>query len=107
MTHVDEEDISPNVTPEEIRRGRKVLGLTLARLASIVGADPAVVEVWEGGAEPCPLSGAMKFKLAYLGLRSLILEEPEFRAMDRKLGSCTKCANESPAKRRGFRRGWR
>jgi transcriptional regulator with XRE-family HTH domain len=81
----DMTDLSPEITPEEIRAGREELGLTQKELGSILGVHHTTVSRWELGAVPCDMPGAVKYALEYLKLREWLLNNEIFQTLDESL----------------------
>ncbi len=87
---IDLNDLSPDITPAQIREGRQEAGLTQEQLAGVIGCSANSVYRWEAGASPCELPGAVKYALEYLKLRRFILDDEVFRNLDQSISDLQK-----------------
>lgn len=79
---LDMTDLSPEITPDEIRAAREEIGATQRELGEVFGVDHTTISRWELGAVPCGIPGAVRYALEYLKLRQSIMNDEVFQNLD-------------------------
>ena len=90
----DMSELSPEITPDEIRAAREELGMTQKELAQFFGVDHTTISRWELGAVPCGVPGAVKYALEYLRLRQHLQADEVFANLDAHIERTQKLRDE-------------